>query len=461
MEVGYVRPVMYEHQPYSSSFFYESLNIKKEPDTTDYLKKSTDSDCFYTSMDKAPYFVKGKPIFSECELTSWTNKHPQHWTKTEVLDWIFSVVETDKLDGSLVQGEAYREFTGETLFNMSKSEFERVDPNYGGKMYETFRNLINNICFEKPSTEFDVNLLDDFNIQNFDYTNRLNKDILDRVRPPVSFHSDSNCLVGNRRQDSTTDANSLKVIVKEDEMKVDIPELGIYPIDPDFHFRSTTFLSPQQPTYPYYHHQTLTSTAPSFSTTSSNVSLSSSLPNFPVSCMSSMTPRLHRMPTPSRLPTSVQHRQQRSSPSPRPPSASSMGSSPHRVDERDTGYSSDDSTCASFIPRLGSSSFDDMEVNDSFNGGHSLRTETHPSGNKLVTGKKSRNHATKNGNHLWEFVRDLLRDPKSNPKLLKWEDKENGVFRFVQSEAVAQLWGEKKNNPQMTYEKLSRAMRNQ
>jgi hypothetical protein len=60
---------------------------------------------------------------------------------------------------------------------------------------------------------------------------------------------------------------------------------------------------------------------------------------------------------------------------------------------------------------------------------------------------------------LWEFVRDLLKDPQFNPSLLKWEDKELGVFKFVQSEAVAAMWGRKKNNPGMTYEKLSRAMR--
>lgn len=63
------------------------------------------------------------------------------------------------------------------------------------------------------------------------------------------------------------------------------------------------------------------------------------------------------------------------------------------------------------------------------------------------------------GNHLWEFIRDLLKDPNLNPGLLRWEDKEAGVFRFVQSEAVAKMWGRKKNNPGMTYEKLSRAMR--
>lgn len=63
------------------------------------------------------------------------------------------------------------------------------------------------------------------------------------------------------------------------------------------------------------------------------------------------------------------------------------------------------------------------------------------------------------GNHLWEFIRDLLKNSNFNPTLLRWEDKEAGVFRFVQSEAVAQMWGRQKNNTTMTYEKLSRAMR--
>ncbi|XP_053304575.1 ETS homologous factor [Spea bombifrons] len=63
------------------------------------------------------------------------------------------------------------------------------------------------------------------------------------------------------------------------------------------------------------------------------------------------------------------------------------------------------------------------------------------------------------GTHLWEFIRDILLTPERNPGLIKWEDRSEGVFRFLKSEAVAQLWGKKKNNSSMTYEKLSRAMR--
>lgn len=60
---------------------------------------------------------------------------------------------------------------------------------------------------------------------------------------------------------------------------------------------------------------------------------------------------------------------------------------------------------------------------------------------------------------LWEFIRDLLLNPESCPSLICWDNYEEGTFRFVRSDKVAKLWGEKRDNPEMNYEKLSRAMR--
>ncbi|XP_033822832.1 ETS-related transcription factor Elf-3 [Periophthalmus magnuspinnatus] len=77
--------------------------------------------------------------------------------------------------------------------------------------------------------------------------------------------------------------------------------------------------------------------------------------------------------------------------------------------------------------------------------------------NSLYSPKKSK-HAPR-GTHLWEFIRDILIYPEKNHGLLKWEDRREGVFKFLKSEAVAQMWGQKKKNSSMTYEKLSRAMR--
>uniref|UniRef100_H3AJ88 E74 like ETS transcription factor 5 n=1 Tax=Latimeria chalumnae TaxID=7897 RepID=H3AJ88_LATCH len=61
--------------------------------------------------------------------------------------------------------------------------------------------------------------------------------------------------------------------------------------------------------------------------------------------------------------------------------------------------------------------------------------------------------------HLWEFVRDLLLSPEENSGILEWEDRDNGIFRVVKSEALAKVWGQRKKNDRMTYEKLSRALR--
>ncbi|XP_075181622.1 ETS-related transcription factor Elf-5 [Anomaloglossus baeobatrachus] len=61
--------------------------------------------------------------------------------------------------------------------------------------------------------------------------------------------------------------------------------------------------------------------------------------------------------------------------------------------------------------------------------------------------------------HLWEFLRDLLLSPEQNDGILDWEDREQGIFRVVKSEALARMWGQRKRNDRMNYEKLSRALR--
>ncbi|TNM89141.1 ETS-related transcription factor Elf-3 [Takifugu flavidus] len=76
----------------------------------------------------------------------------------------------------------------------------------------------------------------------------------------------------------------------------------------------------------------------------------------------------------------------------------------------------------------------------------------------VYAGSKKSKHAPR-GTHLWEFIRDILINPEKNQGLMKWEDRHEGVFKFLKSEAVAQMWGQKKKNSTMTYEKLSRAMR--
>ncbi|XP_023146867.1 ETS-related transcription factor Elf-3 isoform X1 [Amphiprion ocellaris] len=79
-------------------------------------------------------------------------------------------------------------------------------------------------------------------------------------------------------------------------------------------------------------------------------------------------------------------------------------------------------------------------------------------GSSMCDNPKKNKHAPR-GTHLWEFIRDILIHPERNQGLMKWEDRREGIFKFLKSEAVAQMWGQKKKNSSMTYEKLSRAMR--
>ncbi|VDP00764.1 unnamed protein product [Heligmosomoides polygyrus] len=78
---------------------------------------------------------------------------------------------------------------------------------------------------------------------------------------------------------------------------------------------------------------------------------------------------------------------------------------------------------------------------------------------KNKDGKPRKHSQHSKGNKLWEFIRDALKDPVTCPSVVRWEDPIEGVFRIVESEKLARLWGERKNNTKMTYEKLSRAMR--
>jgi len=60
---------------------------------------------------------------------------------------------------------------------------------------------------------------------------------------------------------------------------------------------------------------------------------------------------------------------------------------------------------------------------------------------------------------ITQWILSLLRDSEYNPRVLSWDNEEEGVFYVSDTAKFAKLWGERKKNPSMNYEKLSRAMR--
>lgn len=59
---------------------------------------------------------------------------------------------------------------------------------------------------------------------------------------------------------------------------------------------------------------------------------------------------------------------------------------------------------------------------------------------------------------LWDYVYKLLCDDRYQ-EYIRWEDHESLVFRVVDPNGLARLWGNHKNRDNMTYEKMSRALR--
>ncbi|KAL2103028.1 hypothetical protein ACEWY4_002196 [Coilia grayii] len=59
---------------------------------------------------------------------------------------------------------------------------------------------------------------------------------------------------------------------------------------------------------------------------------------------------------------------------------------------------------------------------------------------------------------LWDYVYQLLSDSRYE-NYIRWEDPESKVFRIMDPNGLARLWGNHKNRTNMTYEKMSRAMR--
>ncbi|XP_011298251.1 ETS-related transcription factor Elf-5 [Fopius arisanus] len=100
----------------------------------------------------------------------------------------------------------------------------------------------------------------------------------------------------------------------------------------------------------------------------------------------------------------------------------------------------------------GSSTVSDAESEDS------VEVSPKRPGPGRPKGFKQKKNSTSQGK-LWEYIRDLLRNPETCPSLICWEDYSQAKFRFVRSDEVAKRWGARKGNTKMTYEKLSRAMR--
>ncbi|KAK8379400.1 hypothetical protein O3P69_019361 [Scylla paramamosain] len=74
-------------------------------------------------------------------------------------------------------------------------------------------------------------------------------------------------------------------------------------------------------------------------------------------------------------------------------------------------------------------------------------------------GKISSRRKRDRGPKSWEFLMRLLADPRTNPDVIRWEDRSRYTFRLVQPQVIASLWGQRSNKRTLTYNNFARALR--
>lgn len=77
---------------------------------------------------------------------------------------------------------------------------------------------------------------------------------------------------------------------------------------------------------------------------------------------------------------------------------------------------------------------------------------------KISTTKRRRVRGPKS----WEYLLRLLRDPSTNPSLIRWENESEGIFRLVKPDAIALRWGKRTGKhftEMLSYENFARGLR--
>ncbi|CAJ0933233.1 unnamed protein product, partial [Mesorhabditis belari] len=371
------------------------------------------------------------PNNERVDLAGFRVKEPQEWSADDVVAWMLDVARSHNIPFEDFNMHRFANFDGKSMMRLSETSFLELDANYGGLLFREFRKA--------SSVTPEDTVIDD---------------AMRKYRESVDEEQ-------QRTQVQEYKPNPLPEY-KHHPLPQALPQalpqgpllgsgmLGPLPpllMPPPRSIPSTGLPQPlaftAAPGFLHGHQFDLSgkglSLPPPLQTQQSHQQSQSSIVDTTRLQLAQSLAAANSLTTLQNLSTNLSLQQIQAALSPRSP-MNTQGLSPGTIDllskythqqpgtsnQHDEDYSSDD---------------DDMKVTRNKDGRPRKRSQ-HTKGNKL-----------------WEFIRDALKDPLTCPSIVKWEDPIEGVFRIVESEKLARLWGERKNNHKMTYEKLSRAMR--
>jgi len=73
------------------------------------------------------------------DMDGWRSLHPDEWSDSDVLDFIFSLKD---INPEMLRGEQFRALTGSELCRLSLQEFTLRDPQYGQLIHRQLQSLL-------------------------------------------------------------------------------------------------------------------------------------------------------------------------------------------------------------------------------------------------------------------------------------------------------------------------------
>lgn len=353
------------------------------------------------------------------ESTRWKHTHPKYWTSADILDFVYYYADKEKIPMRNFRGEKFGSMDGSSLCKMSRTDFVEIDENFGGRLYSFLQSYINSAEKEQRMSQMVVS---EWHRKHPELWT--NKEVLDWIFDVAQLCNVNFRTFNGERFQNVSGVDLCRM--SRNEFIRREPEHGskMYGALQQV-LKECNFVPPDD----LQGDVQLCSLSPAEIS-----SLKQELyPSFSEHILYDMDEYRRESPeqiVPSLIPSTVETlsnpKRGFEEPELYPPGHEALSCSPAKKIKTRTSR-----VVSTELPRVSNFNKD---------------------GGVIKPRPKMR---------LWKFMRDLLDDPKYNPEYIRWEHKEEGIFRIVsgKSKAIAELWGKIKNNPNMTFDKLGRSLR--